>query len=233
MPLVRGFAVGNSPLVHWLEPQLRATIAVERSAATSDDGANDYPGSVQLGLLNVLGRSRGANTTSLLLRGGGVGSHDLQPALAAKWLASSEWLNLGATVGVVEPTDKANRAWVSSARGRVGRADRVVLGARLDGRSVGEPTSVRWLLDEGFNPLLSQWYSEPGWTLGGELEVGLLDRAAFLAGSTMDLERESPLSHRLGAAYRHPCGCLAMSSLAGWRVGRQGWDVSLLVDLMP
>lgn len=233
LPLLRAFGQSDSPWTHWLEPQLIATAAVERVQSPAYEAGNDLPVSLQVGLLNVLGRSRGTNTNSLLLRGGATRQRDLQSAMAARWLTSGDWLNLGATVGVVEPLDSAKRAWLSQVRGRVGRPNSILVGARLEGRSVGEPTSVRWLLDEGFSSVLSHWYSEPGWTLGVELEVGLLDRTAFLAGSTVDLETEAPLSHRLGAAYRHPCGCLAVSSLAGWRVGREGLDVTLLVDLMP
>jgi hypothetical protein len=234
LPFVRSFGSEQNRFSHWIEPQLLSTVAWQRSVDVTRNHRYEETSSAQVGLLNVFGRSRAATATSLLMRAGWVEQGDTtQQAFAARWLSSGPWLALGGSVGTVKPWEPSERVWLSTLRGRVGRLDKVALGASVAGRSVTEPTAVRWLLDEGFRPWLAQWYSTPGWTLGSQLDVGLLDQVATTAGVTMDLEREKLLAHRLGIAYRHPCGCLAASSIADWRVGRHGWDVTVLLDLMP
>jgi hypothetical protein len=235
LPLVRNFGSSKMPVSHWLEPHLLSTSAWQRFDGIADERSYGGIHTAQLGLLNVVGRSRSATATSLLMRVGFIesASSSAQQAFAARWLASGTWLAIGGAVGTVQPWNLRSRAWVSTLRGRVGRIDRVALSANVEGRSTIEPLAVRWLLDEGFRPWLSRWYSAPGVTVGSQLNINLFEQVASMAAVTLDVEQERLLSQRFGLAYRHPCGCLAASSVAGWRVGRNGWDVSLLLDLMP
>jgi hypothetical protein len=236
LPLVRNYGSSRTPVSHWLEPHLLSTSAWQRIDG-GDTVERSYGGirTAQLGLLNVVGQSRSVTATSLLTRVGFVESptSSAQQAFAARWLASGTWLAVGGAVGTVQPWNSRSRAWMSTLRGRVGRIDRVSLSANVEGRSTLEPLAVRWLLDEGFRPWLSRWYSAPGVTVGSQLDINLFEQVASMAAVTFDVEQERLLSERFGLAYRHPCGCLAASSVAGWRVGRDGWDVSLLLDLMP
>jgi hypothetical protein len=234
LPLVRSFGVGPSRWAHWFEPEALSTVAWQRADNEAGRGRYESIRTAQIGVLNVFGRPRSSSATSLLLRGGWVVQGD-EPsqALVARWLSSGQWLALGGSVGTVTPWERRDRAWMSTLRARFGRLDRVAVSANLEGRSVVEPTAVRWLMDDGFTPWLSRWYSRPGWTTGTQLDVGLLDQVAAVAGISVDLEKEKLLAHRMGVAYRHPCGCLAASTMTGWRVGRGGWDVTLLLDLMP
>jgi hypothetical protein len=233
LPLVREWGNSPSPWTHWLEPHLVATAAArhfDEPATANVVGIT----TAQAGLATWFGRPRSTNAVHLLLRGGLVqNGSDVHAASAGRLSSGGEWLGLGGSLAAESPWKSGERAWMSVLRSRVGRIDRVALSTRLEGRSVREPVAARWLLDEGFSPWLSRWYSVPGWTLGNEVDVGLFDQLAATAGATVDLRTEQVIAQRIGAAYRHPCGCLAASTIAGWRVGRPGWDVTLLLDLMP
>ena len=251
LPLIRNFTLAGTSASHWIEPEIVATGSLESRSNFAPSGvfadvSHDVSGpryspvargrttSIQAGLLNVVGQSRGTTVSSLLLRVGWVhdwnGEHRVA---AAKWLSSIQWLAIGGTVGAERGSLGSPDAWTTSVRGRLGRLDRLSIAVRVEGRSATEPLAARWLLDEGFSPWLSRWYSIPGWTMAPQVDAALGEQLAVTYGMTTDLDREALLAQRAGAAYRHPCGCLAASAMTGWRVGRGGWDVTLMVDLMP
>jgi hypothetical protein len=233
LPLVREWGRASSPWTHWFEPHVLATAAARRSDEQSEAAVMGIT-TAQGGLSTWFGRPRSTSAVHVLLRGGLVRrSTETRSATAARWSSGGEWLGLGGSVASESPFRERERAWMTVLRSRLGRIDQFALSTRLEGRSTREPLAARWLLDEGFSPWLSRWYSVPGWTLGNEVDVGLFDQLAATAGVTIDLRTEAVIAQRIGAAYRHPCGCLAASTIAGWRVGRPGWDVTLLLDLMP
>ncbi|MGC4066003.1 MAG: hypothetical protein QM784_15410 [Polyangiaceae bacterium] len=233
LPLVREWGDSPSPWTHWLEPHLLATAAARHSGESATASVEGIT-TAQFGVSTWFGRPRSTSALHVLLRGGVVRTgSDVREVTAARLSSGGEWLGLGGSAASESPWNDRDRAWLSVLRGRLGRIDRIALSTRLEGRSLREPLAARWLLDEGFSPWLSRWYSVPGWTLGNEVDVGLFDQLAATAGATIDLQSESVIAQRIGAAYRHPCGCLAASTIAGWRVGRPGWDVTLLLDLMP
>ena len=53
------------------------------------------------------------------------------------------------------------------------------------------------------------------------------------ARADVDLDAHSLLAVRGLARYRHPCGCFGLGVVAAHRVGRDGVDVTLSVDVTP
>jgi hypothetical protein len=229
LPVVAEFGNGQRKLAHWLEPFVVAT-AAERGFADAYGGTAPRPvATAQLGLTNQLGFPSQSTATSLQLRVGSIAEPDQRThALAARWLSSGDWLAIGGDAGW-----ERGDVWLSSLRARVGRLDRMAIRSRLEGRGPTEPNRIRWLLDEAWSPWYLGWYSRAGWMIGHDLDVALGHQVAFTSGLAYDVGHAAFVAEHAGASYRHPCGCLAVSTRADWRVGRSGWDVLVALDLMP
>jgi hypothetical protein len=229
LPLVADWGSESPYLSHWVEPFFIAAAAESLvSSAYERTGAQPVL-TLQAGLLNKVGQLSGGAATSLQLRVGGIASKgDTVRAGAARWLASGNWLALGGDLAIAERSSR-----VSSLRARIGRVDRIALRARAEGMTGSESNRLRWLFDEGWTPWLSRWFSRQGWLLSGDLDFAVGAQFAATGGAAYDVGSNALVAEQAGVAYRHPCGCLASSARAGWRVGRRGWDIVILLDLMP
>lgn len=75
------------------------------------------------------------------------------------------------------------------------------------------------------------YFATPGATGGMELSIPWTITLRTVARADADLTSGSILALRALAEYRHPCGCFGMGLLASQRLGRQGADVALSIDV--
>ena len=229
LPLVRGFGDAD-PIVHRIEPFARGSV---RSATTRGEPLLPEP----LALEDLMGASGGVETSlgrygarqaaSVRAEAGAAGSPDApEPVLAGAALADLDVFGLGGDVAW-------NDSGVSSSgRARVGRIDGLHLALSADARQGEEPALARLLADDIAPPLMG-FFDREGVTTGGELGVPWTRWLASAVAADYDLTRDELLGVRGSLGYRHPCGCLAALAWAGHRLGRDGVDAWLTVDLLP
>jgi hypothetical protein len=232
LPLVRELGA-RDPIVHRVEPFVRGS---GRWTTTRGDLAVAEP----LERANLLAASAGA-TTSLgrygqrralraELEGGAAGPTErIMPAVSARAVADAAYGALGSGA---EWTPDAERGIATSSRLRIGRVDALHLTASAEGRS-GEQPTVADLFAGDFDARRAGRYDRTGWSLGGELGVPFASWLASALAADYDLSNEQLLGVRGTLGYRHPCGCLAALAWAGHRLGRDGLDAWLTVDLLP
>lgn len=240
LPLVRAFGAGDDPLVHRVEPLADAGVRV--AARSGDTGASFRafeaapPGRLGLGALGVrtaLGRYAAREALELEAKAGGVGElgeRELEPAAAASVAADGEWL--GAVAESAARPD-SERALHAAGRLRVGRADGLHLTNQVSGSLDDEPVLARALLYEHFDGTLRPFLDRQGWSAGSELGIPITSQVASLLATDADVSAARWLAWRAALAYRHPCGCFAVVGRAGQRLGRDGFDAEVTLDLMP
>ncbi len=229
LPLVAEFGEHRGSWAHWFEPFLVATAAWRGYGPAYGQAAAQPVVTAQVALSNKVWSEASSTSVSLQLRAGSIAMATQQTqATAARWVASGNWLALGGDAGW-----GGSDNWLSSLRARLGRVDRVAIRSRLEGRGARQPTQIRWLLDEAWSPWNEGWFERQGWMAGGDLDVSFGSQVAVSGGLAYDVGRSSLIAESVGASYRHPCGCFAASSRTSWRVGRNGLDVLLLLELMP
>jgi hypothetical protein len=72
-----------------------------------------------------------------------------------------------------------------------------------------------------------------GWTGGAEVSLPFRRIVRTSVRADVDLEARTLLALHGLVEYRHPCGCFGLGVVAGQRVGREGADVAVSVDLVP
>jgi hypothetical protein len=80
---------------------------------------------------------------------------------------------------------------------------------------------------------LGGFFDRAGWTTGGELVIPWARWLATQAEVSVDASTRRLLAYAGSLAYRHRCGCLALQTWVGHRLGREGQDGWVTVDLMP
>jgi hypothetical protein len=234
LPLARAFGGDPDPVSHRVEPLLEAGVLVTRerdAPAALEPIADDELVNAGVALRNQLGSFTKRWGAELDLRGGFSGSTEgLEPLLAARAGAVAEPIALS-TEAAWLPSQE--RALATTARLRLGRADSIHVGGRAEGRLELEPTAARWSLADGWDVRDVGWFDRPGWSVGGELGVPFTDWLASAGALDYDLTADELLAVRGSIGYRHRCGCLAALAWAGHRLGREGVDAWLTVDLVP
>lgn len=230
LPLVRAYGT-RDPLLHRVEPFVRGSgrwTSERGTLAVVEPLARHDVASASGGIRTTLGRYGARQGGSLELEGGAAGAVDtLEPVLAATALADADAFGLGGSAHWV-PDERI----AASGRARAGRVDALHLAVSADGRAGAEPLPAR-LLGADLVPVHSGWFDREGWTLGSELGVPWTRWLASALAADYDLTRDELLGIRGSLGYRHPCGCLAALAWAGHRLGRDGVDAWLTVDLLP
>lgn len=225
LPLTRDFAA----LRHFVEPVVvgRALVdAAPRGAELNDTRTLLAAG----GLDTALGQSSSRQAGALSLRAGGVhlrGATDL--VAMARTAVDARWLGVSQSFALLgrEP------ALVSLSRVRLGPADALHLRLRADGASSGSPALARALFDETWFDPARPFLDRNGWSAGSEVTVPWSRILSTSASLDYDVTSRELLAAWGGLGYRHPCGCLAVASFVGHRVGRGGFDAWLGFDLAP
>ncbi len=235
LPLVREIG-RRDPLLHRLEPFVRGGGRYVRSRGALpvvEPLALESSAHASAGLETGLGRYAARAGATLSVEGGAASAgEELEPVASAQLIADAQSFAFGSAAYATAGQNDHERGISASARARVGRIDALHVGASVDGRA-GADTSAARLATADLDGPLNQLFDRPGVSVGGELGVPLTVWLASAIGADYDLSADELTGVRGSVGYRHPCGCLAALAWAGHRLGRDGVDAWLTVDLLP
>jgi hypothetical protein len=249
-PLARTFVTGDganpeeeSPFVHIIEPRARVSAAASHTSGAFWS-ASGRPMALASG--EVLVASLGARTTwgRMLTRSGGALEVDIgevgtgtdeafsAPATVVRYRTSwsSEYLGW-AGEGALRLFRE--RGQVAVGRVRVGEQDGWHLALRTAGRAGIEPIVARVLAPADAAEPSGGWFSDEGWSVGGEVRAKLGQAVAATIAVDEDLTSRALLATRASVGYAHPCRCISVDAFAAHRLGRGGIDVWVSIDLAP
>jgi hypothetical protein len=239
LPLTRGYASPDAgdPWVHETAPRVEAAAFATRSSEllvvpagrgmqVPDGGA----WTAGVGWTNAFARWGSRAMGQLDASAGAVGeSRESLPALRARASISGGWVGLRADFArVLLTSDRDGGALV--ARARVGPSAGLHVTAHIAERDGVDPLVARALTDAPLEPS-SGFLSTAGWSGGARVAVPLGSRMTTRAGADYDFQGQE-LVAALGALELHdPCGCVVVRATAAHRIGRDGVDVWVTVDL--
>jgi hypothetical protein len=242
LPFARGYASAdpNDPWVHETEPRLEAaglgTHASDVLILPAGGGMVVPDGGAWVadaGWRNAVGRWGTRDAVELDASGGAVGdSLATMAALRARASASGRWVALSADFARTLGTGRAaaNDGGAFVARMRVGPATSLHLAVHAAERDGVDPLIARALVDAPLEPS-SGFLTTAGWTGGARLGIPLGTRVTARGGADVDLEARE-LVAALGALELHdPCNCVIVRANAAHRIGREGIDVWVTVDI--
>ncbi len=247
LPLARAYESDDpgDPWRHLVEPQIAASALVARG----DDhlgvrpvrGLAEVAGgawSAEAGASTAFGQWGSGETFEASATTGVVGT-DTVPNAAARFraAATAAWLGLSAEGAHVlrlaaRGPGISGTGSVVATRARVGPARGLHLGLHAAGRSGVDPVLARLLTDAPLEP--SQGLlSATGWGGGATAVVPWVHALATRAGVDADLTARVLLSARAGIELRDRCECIALRLSGAHRLGRDGVDVWVTLDLAP
>jgi len=242
LPFARGYASADpdDPWVHETEPRIEAAglgthasdvlvVPAGRGMVVPDGGA----WVADAGWRNAVGRWGTRDALELDASGGAVGdSLATLAALRARASASGRWVALSADFARTLGTQRssANDGGAFVARMRVGPATGLHLAVHAAERDGIDPLVARALVDAPLEPS-SGFLTTYGWTGGARLGIPLGTRVTARGGADVDLDARQ-LVAALGALELHdPCNCVVVRANAAHRIGREGIDVWVTVDI--
>jgi len=227
LPLRRDFG----SLVHFMEPLLVARGLLD--AAPRGSQLNEEQTLLAAGGFDTsLGQRSTRQALALTLRAGAISDASrTQGVGVARVSADARFVGIAQSFAVLGAGD--GPATVSLSRLRLGTTSGLHLLLRADGASAGSPARARALFDESWFDPARPFLDRNGWSAGSELLVPWSRAFSTSAAVDYDLTSRELLAAWGGFGYRHPCGCLAVASFVGHRVGRGGFDAWLGFDLAP
>jgi hypothetical protein len=248
LPMARAWGSGDvvqggeavnaaAPWVHRTEPRVEvaalATHASDVLVVPAGRGFSTPSGGAwvaALGWANAVGRWGARGAAEMDASGGAVGDGaSALGAVRARAAATGDWVGLRADFARVFASSAADGgAFVG--RARLGPAAGFHLVAHVAERDGVDPLVARALVDAPLEPA-SGFLARTGWTGGARVAVPLGSRVTTRAGADVDLDARQ-LVAAVGALELHdPCGCVVVRATAAHRIGREGVDVWLTVDL--
>jgi hypothetical protein len=257
LPFARAFAVaGGAPLVHWIIPAITLRGAVSALSGPFfvpigvEPGAPPASWIAASGVSTALGRYAGP-AIRLDLRAGAAGDASSAQGLLHAQLgveapvaaASIEAAAVGERAGVEVPCLGApagspcgSKGFAALARTRVGSSAgpwiRVELAAQT-GDGAGRARAI----DEGAWGALPAdalvYLATSGVTGGAEVSIPWASVVRTGARADVDFDARALLAVKGLAEYRHPCGCFGLGLVVAHRVGREGVDAAVTVDVVP
>ncbi len=225
LPLLRNFG----SVAHFVEPVLLARGLLDAAPVGSQlNGTRTLLAAG--GVDSSLGQRTTRQAVSVSLRGGAL-EQSAQTTLVAMARTTAD----ARAVGVAQSFAVMGQApaMVSLTRLRLGPTDGLHLLLRADGASHGSPARARALFDEAWLDPARPFLDRNGWSGGSELAVPWTRSLSTSGALDYDLTSRELLAAWGGLGYRHPCGCLAVASFVGHRVGRGGFDAWVGFDLAP
>ena len=240
VPFERSFASPDEadPWVHRTEPRLEAALIMTHAshllAFPAGRGMAAPTGGAWVaaaGWYNAIGRSGSTASGEIDASGGAVGDErSALPVFRARGVAGGSWLAAEGDFARVMAPGHAGGGGALVARARVGVASSWHLSAHVAERDGVDPVVARAIVDAPLEPA-SGFLVTPGWTGGARIGVPLGPRITTRAGADIDLNARQ-LVAALGAIELHdPCNCVVVRATAAHRIGRDGVDVWLSVDL--
>jgi len=242
-PFARAYAGDDAPLVHVVEPRLRGSVMAARTSGAYW-GATGRPvalasGQVvtaSAGLRTAWGRLLGHAGASLEGDLGGVGTvddgkiDDPAPVARARAAWSSRYVGLG---GELAARAFGPRGQVLVGKTRLGEQDGWHLAVKAAGRNGIEPLLARALAAPSAEEPSGGWLADEGWTVGAEIAGKFARSVGARVSAEEDLTSRTLLEVKGSLGYAHPCRCLSVDGFAGKRLGRDGIDVWIAIDLAP
>jgi hypothetical protein len=240
VPMERRFASSDEddPWVHRTEPRLEAaaiashasdvlTTAAGRGTAAPTGGA----WVAAVGWYNAIGRWGSHASVELDASGGAVGNdRRAVPVLLAHGAAGGGWLAAEGDVARVMARGSAGGGGALVARARIGAASALHVSAHVAERDGVDPVLARAIVDAPLEPA-SGFLIAPGWTGGARIGIPIGARITARAGADFDFDSRALIA-ALGALELHdPCNCVVVRATAAHRIGRDGIDLWLSVDL--
>ena len=246
LPLVREYASADAtdPWVHRTEPRLEAAVVAAhtdgvlvvpagRGAPASIGAGAAWIGAV--GWSNTVGRLGSRAAMDVDVSGGAIGdAAGVRPLVRGRATMDGPWFGLRAdfarVVAVPSLDAEAQTGGAIIASLRIGPASGLHLAAHAAGRDGADPYVARALVDVPFEAA-SGFLSAPGWTGGAGVGVPFGPRITARGGADVDLTA-GELVAALGSLELHdPCGCVVVRATAAHRIGREGVDAWVSVDL--
>ncbi len=242
-PFVHEFPGEESPLVHVIEPRLRGAVMSARTSGAfwSNTGRpaallSGEIATASAGFRSAWGRLLGHAGASVEADAGGVGivhSGTISEAVPvgryrAAW--SSRYLGLGAEGGA---RLRDSRGQVTVGRVRLGEQDGWHVQVKAAGREGVEPLFARLLAAPSAEEPSGGWLSDEGWSGAAEIAGRLTRSVSALLSAEEDLTSRTLLQVRGSVGYAHPCRCVSVDAFAGKRLGREGVDLWISIDLAP
>lgn len=240
LPFARAFTSSdaNDPWRHRVEPELEVGGLVARGDGLL--GELPSPGGVRgaawladAGVRTSFGQW---GTRRGLELGGDVGSvsgDEQATAMVVRWraAASAPYVALGAEGADIAA---AAGAWghAVTARARLGSVRSLSLALLVAGREGVDPVVARALTDA---PLASSYglLATTGWTSGARVTIPFTSLVTARGGVDGDLTAERLVGARGSIEVHDRCQCVAVRLSGAERLGREGVDVWLSVDLVP
>ena len=225
LPLLRNFG----SLAHFVEPNL-----VARGLLEAEPRGSQWNGTRTLvaagGFDTSLGQRATRQAVSSSVRAGAIDREGQADFVGMARLAADM-----RALGVAQSFAMLGQAptLISLSRLRLGSTDGLHLLARADGATHGSAARARLLFDESWFDPTRPFLDHDGWSAGSELSVPWTRAFTTTASLDYDLTGRELLAAWGGLGYRHPCGCLAVASFVGHRVGRSGFDAWVGFDLAP
>jgi len=240
VPLERSFASSDEddPWVHRTEPRIEAAALASHASRVlvvpAGRGAAAPSGAVWVlaaGWYNALGRLGSRDSAELDASGGAVGDEQRGlPVLRARAVAGREWFALKGDLARVLVGTQAGGGGALVARARIGEAAGWYLSGHVAERDGVDPLVARAIVDAPLEPA-SGFLVAPGWTGGARVGIPLGPRITTKAGADFDLDGRRLVAVLAAFELHDPCNCVVVRANAAHRVGRDGVDVWLSVDL--
>ncbi len=239
LPLARAFDSGDpgDPWRHRVEP--RAAVAALLSRGDDLIGSRFGRGLAaargdaylaEAGAASAVGRWGASEALEASASVGAIGGTTQSLALRYRANASSTYFGLGAEGAHLAAADFAGSAFV--ARSRLGAIDSLHLGVNVAARAGVDPIAARLLTDAPLEPSAG-FFATEGWTGGSNVTVPWTTWLATSAGGDVDLTNQILVAARAGIELRDKCQCFAVRLAGAHRIGREGVDVWLSIDLAP
>ena len=180
----------------------------------------------------MLGHSGG----SIEVDAGGVaplddaGAARTDPVLRARTAWSSRFVGWGAEAAALL-SEPRGRVFVGKAR--LGEQDGWHLAVKAAGRVGIEPLIARALAAPSAKEPSGGWLAAEGWSGSVEAKAKLTRSVGVTVSAEEDLTSRTLLDLHGFIGYAHPCRCISVDGFAGKRLGRDGIDVWVSIDLAP
>lgn len=234
-------------LVHVIEPavSVSAFAAKDASSSVRDSWFVSDPriglssalasGSMLLPALSIdqrLGDPRGHGWRFVVASGTTISSDHIAPITRARTAVGTRWLSASGDV-LAQRDPSSTRALAMGAIDIAPQA-RVSVGVDSSWRNGVDPVVTRWLLPSVVSPIGSTgWINSDGISAGLNSRIRLRERLTLSGRLDRDLSAGTWLGQRAELRYGDACGCLAISAIAAHRLGREGIDVMVGVDIAP
>jgi len=245
--LARGFdsayAGESAPLVHVIEPRLQGALIAARTSGAywSMTGrpvalTRGQAALASAGLRTAWGRLLGHSGGSIegdagaIATLGGSSSVEPEPIARLRTAWSSRFVGWGAEAAVHL---RGPRARLLIGRARLGEQDGWHILLKTAGRAGIEPLLARALGAPSAEAPSAGWLAAEGWSAGAEARAQFTRSVGATLSADEDLTSKTLLAVHGSIGYAHPCRCISVDGFAGKRLGREGIDVWVSIDLAP